>query len=89
MMVGLRLGEEDLAEMEKLAYYTLVKVALILQRHESIDPRNTNLWRAALDELLMTYIGRLLEVHINTLQESIMKLAQTDTCEGGYFQFSL
>jgi hypothetical protein len=66
------LDDEDKEDLKDLIVYTLSKISFIVDKHiGALGKTNVNLWRGFSDELLMIYVGDLLRIHIEVLQEFV------------------
>jgi hypothetical protein len=71
------LDDEDKEDLKDLIVYTLLKISLIVDKHVgALGKTNVNLWRVFSDELLMIYVGDLLKIHIEVLQEFVKTLSK-------------
>jgi hypothetical protein len=78
------LDDEDKEDLKDLVVYTLSKISFIVDKHiGALGKTNVNLWRAFSDELLMIYVGDLLRIHIEVLQEFVKNFSKfSEVVEG-------
>jgi hypothetical protein len=78
------LDDEDKEDLKDLVVYTLSKISFIVDKHMgALGKTNVNLWRAFSDELLMIYVGDLLRIHIEVLQEFVKTFSKfSEVVEG-------
>jgi hypothetical protein len=71
------LDDEDKEDLKDLTVYTLSRISFMVDKHiGALSKTNVNLWRCFSDELLMIYVGDLLKIHIEVLQEFVKTLSK-------------